>query len=93
MLSITKAYISCAFMKWAGFDSLEGRPFLITIPDKKAKKEEKDKFLFDVIGKFVEEYVMTEFDVEKSWRQKEEKHREDAPIDDRAAETPTAGRK
>lgn len=60
----------CAFMKWAGFDTLDGHPTLITLPDEKAKHEEKEKFLTDVIGKFTEEYVMTEFDVEKSWRKR-----------------------
>jgi hypothetical protein len=92
-------------MKWAGFDTLDGHPTLITLPDRKATVEEKDKFLMDVIGKFTEEYVMTEFDREKSWRkqqQNEEKSGEDqtlhtsassVSIEDSALEELTSGTK
>ena len=91
MLSTTKAYICCAFMKWAGIETLDGHPTSITLPDKKARDEEKHKFVTDVIGKFTEEYVMTEFDVEKSWRKQrnEEKSGEDQVLPTNASSVPT----
>lgn len=63
-------------MKWAGLDSLEGKPSSIELPSKKAVKEDKEKFLTDVIGKFTEEYAMTEFDGERLWRRQQDEKRE-----------------
>ena len=56
MLSTTKAYLCSAFMEYAGLERLDGNPKNIT------SLEPKD--LEKVIGGFVDEYVMVEFDVE-----------------------------
>ena len=57
MLCATKAYLCCAFMSWAGLDSLDGlTPTKIKLLDEKARDEEKTKFIEEIIGKFVEEF-------------------------------------
>lgn len=71
-------------MTWAGLDSLDGHPSLIELPPLNANKKEKNAFVTNVFGKFVEEYVMTEFDMEKSWRMKQVPERLE-PIVDTAA--------
>lgn len=54
MLCATKAYLCCAFMSWAGLDSLDGvTPTKITLVDEKASNEMKTEFIEEVIGKFV----------------------------------------
>ena len=64
MLSATKAYLCSAFMEYAGLAALDGTPKNITSSDPK----DLEKF----IGSFVDEYVMLEFDVEKTLRQQQE---------------------
>ena len=69
MLCATKAYLCCAFMSWAGLDSLDGvTPTKITLVDEKASNEMKTEFIEEVIGKFVEQFAFVEFDIEKAWR-------------------------
>ena len=64
MLSATKAYLCSAFMEYAGLDRLDGTPKKLTSSD--------PKDLERIIGCFVDEYVMLEFDVEKAPRQQKE---------------------
>lgn len=64
MLSATKAYLCSAFMEYAGLEQLDGIPKKITSSD--------PKDLERIIGCFVDEYVMLEFDVEKALRQQKE---------------------
>jgi hypothetical protein len=71
MLSATKAYLCEAFMTWAGLEKLDGTPTKICVPSNESSEEEKQSFIDATVGKFVEQYVLTEFDVEK--RQRDEK--------------------
>ena len=64
MLSTTKAYLCSAFMEYAGLERLGGNPKNIT------SLEQKD--LEKVIGSFVDEYMMVEFDVEEVLRHEKE---------------------
>lgn len=63
MLSVTKACICCAFMEFAGLESMEDTPSNITLPPNSVKTD----FLTETVGKFVEKFVMVEFDAEKAW--------------------------
>ena len=83
MLCATKAYLCCAFMSWAGLDSLNGlTPTKITLVDEKASNEMKTEFIEEVIGKFVEEFAFVEFDIEKAWREQQEQR--NSPADQQA---------
>lgn len=56
-------------MSWAGMKSLgDKRPQNIELPNVRFTKEQKRKYLEDVIGKFVQEYVMVELDAVKEIR-------------------------
>lgn len=57
-------------MKWAGMENLDGNPENLTIPSKRSNRVEKKKFVKEVVGSFVERYVLSEFDVEKALREK-----------------------
>ena len=86
MLCATKAYLCCAFMSWAGLDSLDGlTPTKIKLLDEKARDEEKTKFIEEIIGKFVEEFAFVEFDIEKAWREQHEQR--NSPADQQATAT------
>ena len=76
MLCSTKAYICSAFMNWAEFDTLDGVPKNIIIPDNGSSKAEKKQFIDSTISKFVEEHILVEFNIETMWREKLEKQRE-----------------
>ena len=76
MLCSTKAYIYSAFMNWAEFDTLDGVPKNIIIPDNGSSKAEKKQFIDSTISKFVEEHILVEFNIETMWREKLEKQRE-----------------
>lgn len=69
MLSLTKAYLCSAFMEYAGLEKLDGTPKNINL---------EDGNLQNVIGCFVDEYVMVEFDVEKTLRQQKEQAQQQA---------------
>jgi len=72
MLTATKAYLCCAFMQWAGMEEQSGTPVKIILPPKTSSQEERKEFLSDVIGKFVEEFVLVECDIERVWREQHE---------------------
>lgn len=63
MLSATQAYLCAAFKTWAGLEDLDGVP----VPKKSDTTEVKGEYLFTQIGKFVDEFVLVEFDVERAW--------------------------
>ena len=64
MPSVTKAYLCSAFMEYAGLEALDGTPKNISSLDATD--------LENIIGCFVDEYVMVEFDVEKELRLQKE---------------------
>ena len=76
MLSATKAYICCSFMKFAGLESLEDTPSKIELPPDDAHNDFKAEFLKDTIGQFVDKYVMVEFADEKLWQTKQKERLE-----------------
>ena len=76
MVCSTKAYVCSAFMTWGGLESLDDDPIHLTIPTAHSKKAEKEYFVETEIGRFVEEYVLSEFDVEKARREEIEKMNE-----------------
>ena len=75
MLSATKAYLCEAFMTWAGLKTLDSTPTKIRVPSKDSSEDEKISFLHDTIGEFVEQYALTEFDIEKKQREEVEKRK------------------
>ena len=67
-LSATKAYLCTAFKTWAGLEKLDGLPSnLPKLPTSSDTIEIKKEFIEKHIGKFVDEFVLVEFDVEKAW--------------------------
>ena len=76
MLSATKAYLCCAFMQWAGMEEMSGTPVKIKLPPKASSQEDREKFLTDTVGKFVEEFVLVECDIEKAWREQHDQKRQ-----------------
>lgn len=65
-----------AFINWAGLEKVDGRPTKVKIPPPDSSKDEKKAFIENTIGTFVEEHVLTEFDVEKWQREAIEKRQE-----------------
>ena len=63
-------------MTWGGLESLDDDPINLTIPTAHSKKAEKKEFVETEIGSFVEQYVLSEFDVEKARREDIEKMNE-----------------
>ena len=61
-------------MTWAGFEKLNGLPKnLPDLPKCSDSTEVRREFLSKHIGKFVDEFVLTEFDVERAWMEVEKK--------------------
>lgn len=91
MLSATKAYLCCAFMQWTGMESLNGVPVNIKLPHPETSTEnEREDFLKSTIGRFVEEYVLVECNVEQAWREQQEQRRQQRCHADNADSQPTA---
>ena len=78
MLSATNAYLCSALMEYAGLEQLDGAPKKITSSD--------PKDLERIIGCFVDEYVMLEFDVEKALRKQKEQALQQPQAEAAAAE-------
>ena len=76
MLSATKAYFCCSFMKFAGLESLEDTPSRFELPPDDADNDLKAEFLKDTIGQFVDKYVVVEFADEKLWQTKQKERLE-----------------
>lgn len=73
MLSATQAYLCSAFKIWAGLEKLDGIPVnLPKLPQSSDTTEVKKEYLFTQIGKFVDEFVLVEFDVERAWMEARE---------------------
>ena len=60
-------------MEWAGLENLKDTPKKISIPGSNSSKKNREHFVNQCLSQFVEEYFLTEFDVEKEWRKNEEK--------------------
>lgn len=76
MLSATKSYLCSAFLTWADIPSTKETPSYVTEKLKKdASQTEQWKFLRGYLGKFVDEFVLTEFDIEKKWKEENERKR------------------
>ncbi|XP_015766491.1 PREDICTED: uncharacterized protein LOC107345296 isoform X4 [Acropora digitifera] len=68
MLSATQAYLCSTFKTWAGLEELDGVAVnLPKLPKNSNTTEVKEEYLFTQIGKFVDEFVLVEFDVERAW--------------------------
>ena len=68
MLSATHAYLCSAFKTWAGLEELDGVPVNVPkLPKNSDTTEVKEEYLFTHIGKFVDEFVLVEIDVERAW--------------------------
>ncbi len=63
-------------MQWAGMEKLDGTPVNVVLPPETSSHEERENFLSYTIGKFVEEFVLVECDVEKAWREQQEQKRQ-----------------
>ncbi len=73
MLSATQAYLCSAFKIWAGLEKLDGIPVNFPkLPQSSDTTEVKKEYLFTQIGKFVDEFVLVEFDVERAWMEARE---------------------
>ena len=69
-LSATKSYLCSAFLTWADTPSTKQTPSYVTETLKKdASPTEQWKFLGSYLGKFVDEFVLTEFDIENKWKE------------------------
>ena len=76
ILSATKAYLCTAFKTWAELDKLDGVPENLPKLLKHTDTiEVKKEFIEKHFGKFVDEYVLVEFDVERAWRKGLEERR------------------
>lgn len=59
-------------MTWAGLENLNSKPSYLDVPEKSTPKEDKIAFLEEQIGRFVDEYCLTEADVEGMWQSQNE---------------------
>ena len=76
MLSATKAYLCDAFMTWAGMPNLDALPSWFKEVQTEQDQSAQWQILQFHLGKFVDEFVLTEFDVEKAWREQVEQREE-----------------
>ena len=98
LLSATNAYLCAAFMEWAGLQTLDDVPKSITIPGPRSRVKQRKEFLQNVLSKFVEEYVLVEFDREKALRKKNKDNESaseqtEEPVDVNAEATDTSAGK
>lgn len=85
MLTTTKAYLCSAFMHWAGIEDITATPSNIKLPPVESSSKQKNDFIMETIGKFVDEFVMVEFDVEEQWRQQQEQKVQQAAGDNQTS--------
>lgn len=76
MLSATKAYLCSAFMTWAQISSTDASPSWFDEIKSKEDPSAKWASLQEQLGKFVDEFVMIEFDIEKTWHEQLEQRRQ-----------------
>ena len=78
MLSATKSYLCSAFLTWAEITSRKDIPSYVAEKIKKdASISQQWEFLESYLGKFVDEFVLTEFDIEKKWEEENERRRKE----------------
>ena len=91
MLSATKSYLSSAFLTWSKVNSTNETPTCVTkILKKDASIEEQWQFLQSYLGKFVDEFVLTEFDIEKKREEENERRRKEKELEKNNQTMPTA---
>ncbi|KXJ08152.1 hypothetical protein AC249_AIPGENE23443 [Exaiptasia diaphana] len=74
MLSTTKAYMCSAFMSFNNMASIDETPsWAAPILSKRLSAVQKWSEIKEHIGHFVDKFVMVEFDIEKKWREEQEK--------------------
>lgn len=74
MLSTTKAYMCSAFMSFNNMASIDETPsWAAPILSKRSSAVQKWSEIKEHIGHFVDKFVMVEFDIEKKWREEQEK--------------------
>lgn len=76
MLLATKAYLCNAFMTWTQISSRDASPSWFSEIERQEDPSAKWARLQLHLGKFVDEFVMTEFDIEKSWHEQLEQRRQ-----------------
>ncbi len=76
MLSATKAYLCEAFMAWTGMPNMDAIPSWFKEVQSAEDHSAQWQIIQSNLGKFVDEFVMTEFDVEKAWREQAEQREE-----------------
>ena len=86
MLSATKAYICAALMTWLGTADTSTLPPWVSSIAKEKNSTVQWESLHIQLGKFVDEYVLTEFDIERAWRdqveqQKQQKENQRSNVD------------
>lgn len=59
-------------MEWAGLDGLNAMPQKIKLLQSSSSEQDKRQYLNDVLGAFVDEYIMAECDVDKELRTQSE---------------------
>ena len=74
MLSATKAYICSAFMAWAGTTDTATSPSWVSSIGEERNSVVQWESLQIQIGKFVDEYVLTEFDIGRAWQEQLEQN-------------------
>lgn len=67
MYEVIKLYLCEVFMEWVGLESMQSILRNIIVLILYFLQEKKVKFLNEIIGVFVDEYIFFEFDVEKVW--------------------------
>ena len=68
----TKAYICAAFMAWAGTTDTATTPSQVSSIAKERNSTVQWESLQSQIGKFVDEYMLTEFDIQRAWSEQVE---------------------
>ena len=76
MLSSSKAYLCEAFMTWSEMPNLDSIPLWFKEVQAEEDPSLKRQTLQLHLGEFVDEFVLTEFDVETAWREQAEQRQQ-----------------
>lgn len=80
MLSATKSYLCSAFLTWAEIKTTKETPSYVKETmktDASTSADEHWQFLQGYLGKFVDEFVPTKFDIERKWEEENERKRKE----------------
>ena len=80
MLSATKSYLCSAFLTWAEIKTTKETPSYVKETmktDASTSADEHWQFLQGYLGKFVDEFVLTKFDIERKWEEENERKRKE----------------